>query len=57
MNFHSSCASDGISYAVLGRDTIFLKYDVTFREHMEQIVFKSCKTNENTFNRSVFKRK
>jgi hypothetical protein len=57
MNFHSSCASDGISYAVLGRDTIFLKYDVTFREHMEQIVFKSCKTNENTFNRSVFKKK
>ena len=50
------CELDAIPYAVLGRNTIFRRYDVTFREQMEQIIFKPCKTNE-TFNRGAFKRK
>ena len=31
---------DAIPHAVLGRDTIFQKYDITYREHKQQVVFR-----------------
>jgi len=35
---------DIIPYVVLGRDTIFTSFDITFRENKQQIIFRPPKT-------------
>lgn len=34
---------DTIPYVVLGRDSIFMEYDIEYREHKEHILFKKPK--------------
>lgn len=40
---HIPVEEDPVPYVVLGRDTIFLSYDITFREHKELCVLRPPK--------------
>ena len=37
---HVPKEKDRIPYMVLGRDNLFLVYDITFREHQQRVVFR-----------------
>lgn len=43
VDVHVTVASGAIPHVVLGRDTIFRKFDITYREHKEQMVFRPPK--------------
>lgn len=36
-------AQNTLPHCILGRDTIFKKYDITFREHKEEVVLRPPK--------------
>lgn len=36
-------APNTLPHCILGRDTIFMKYDITFREHKQEIVLRPPK--------------
>jgi len=40
---HVPIDEGGVPFVILGRDTIFLRFDITFREHQQTMVFQKPK--------------